>query len=96
MNECLRLQSTNLELLAKILPKMDNFALQQIINKISVLKYRYLGSFPCDFVPALPNDTFAIINTEPSTMAGEHWIMIANFHNRLYVADSLIPKDTHS
>lgn len=22
-------------------------------------------------------------------MAGEHWIMIANFHDRLYVADSL-------
>ena len=58
---------------------MDNFALQQIINRIPLLKVRYLGSFPSDYVPTLDNDTFAIINTQPSNMQGEHWIMIANF-----------------
>ena len=47
---------------------MDIFALQQIINRIPLLKFRYLGSFPSDFVPILDNDTFAIINTEPSNM----------------------------
>ena len=68
---------------------MDNISLRKIIDRIPLLKYRYLGSFPCDLVPFLPNDKFAIINTEPSHMAGEHWIMIANLKNELYFADSL-------
>ena len=68
---------------------MDNFARQQIINRIPLLKFRYLGSFPSDYVPTLDNDTFAIINTQPSNMQGEHWIMIANFGHELYFADSL-------
>ena len=68
---------------------MDNFALQQIINRIPLLKFWYLGSFPSDFVLTLDNDTFANINTEPSNMQGEHWIMIANFLQELYFTDSL-------
>ena len=68
---------------------MDNVALEQIINRILLLKFRYLGSFPSDFVPTLDNDTFAIINTQPSNMQGKHWIMIANFRRKLYFADSL-------
>ena len=67
---------------------MENFALQQIINRIPLLKFRYLGSFPSDYVPTLDNDTFAIINTQPSNMQGEHWIMISNFRHELYFADS--------
>ena len=68
---------------------MDKFALQQTINRIPLLKFRYLGSFPSDYVPTLDNDTFAIINTQPSIMQGEHWIMIANSCQKLYFADSL-------
>ena len=68
---------------------MDNVSLQQIINRIPLLKYRYRGSFPSDYVPTLDNDTFAIINTQPSNMQGEHWIVIANFLQKLYFADSL-------
>ena len=68
---------------------MVNFALQQVINRIPLLKFRYLGLFPPDYVLSLDNDTFAIINTEPSKMQGEHWIMIANFRHELYFADSL-------
>ena len=68
---------------------MDNFALQQIINRIPLLKFRYLGSFPSDYVPTLDNDTFAIINTQPSNMQGEHWIMIAKSRRKLCFADSL-------
>ena len=78
MNECRRLQSTSLALSVKI-PNMDEIALRQIIDRIPLLKYRYLGSFPSDRVPMLPNDTFAIVNTEPSYMSGEHWVMIAKF-----------------
>ena len=68
---------------------MDNFALQQIINCIPLLKFRYLGSFHSDYVPTLDNDTFAIINTQPSNMQGEHWIMIAKFPHEFYFSDSL-------
>ena len=67
---------------------MDNFALQ-IINRSPLLKFRYLGSFLSDYVPTLDNDTFAIINTQPSNIQGEHWIMIANFRHELYFANSL-------
>ena len=59
--------------------KMDNFALQQIIKRIPLLKLRYLESFPSDYVPTRDNDTFVIINTQPRNMQGEHWILTANF-----------------
>ena len=68
---------------------MDNVALRRILNRIPLLKYRYNVSFPSHYVPTLPNDTFAIINTQPSNMQGEHWIMIAKLRHRLYFADSL-------
>ena len=68
---------------------MDNIALQQIISRILLLKFRYLGSFPSNHVPTLDNDTFAIINTQSSNMQGEHWIMIANVRHELYFAYSL-------
>ena len=68
---------------------MDDLALFEITDRIPFLKYRYLGAFPSDRVPMLPKDTFAIINTEPSYMSGEHWVMIAKFKHRLYFADSL-------
>ena len=68
---------------------MDKVSLQQLFNRIPLLKYRYLGSFPSDYVPTLDNDTFAIINTQPSNMHGEHWILIAKFRQKLYFADLL-------
>ena len=69
--------------------KMDNVSLQQIINRIPLLKYRNRSSFPSDYVPIVDNDTFAITNTQPSNMQGEHWIMIANSCQKMYFADSL-------
>ena len=63
--------------------------MRQNIDRIPLLKYRYFGSFPSDRVPNLPLDTFAIVNTEPSYMSGEHWVMIAKFKQQLYFADSL-------
>ena len=88
VNVCLLLQSTSLVLWEKIF-EMDNTSLKQIVKRIPLLKHRYMGSFPSDFVPNLPNDTFAIINTQPSNTPGEHWIMIAKFQHELYFADSL-------
>ena len=82
------MQLTSLVLLEKT-SKMDNVSLQQIFSRIPLLNYRYRGSFPSDYVPTLDNDPFAIINTQPSNMQGEHWIMIANFGQILFFADSL-------
>ena len=67
--ECHRLQLTSLVFLEKT-SKMDNVSLQQIINRIPLLKYRYRGSFPSDYFPVFDNDTFAIIITQPSIMQG--------------------------
>ena len=67
----------------------DNFSLQQIINRILLLKCRYHGFFPSDYVPTLDNDIFAIITTQPSKMQSEHWIMIANAFQKLCFADAL-------
>ena len=86
-NECHRLHLTSLLLLEKT-SKMDDVSLQQIINRIPLFKCRYRGSFPSDYVPTLDNDTFAIVNTQPSKMQGEHWILIANSRQVLYGADS--------
>ena len=85
---CLLLLSTSLVLWERIF-EMDNTSLKQVVNRVHLLKYRYMGSFPSDFVPNLPNDTFAIINTHPSNTSGENWIMIAKFHHELYFGDSL-------
>ena len=82
------LQLTSLVLLEET-TKKDNDSLQQIINRIPLLKYRYRGSFPSYYGPTPDNDTFAIINTQPSNMQGEHWILIANSRQKLYFADSL-------
>ena len=68
---------------------MDIVSLQQVINRISLLKCRYRGSCPSHYVPTLDNDIFAIINRQPSNMQGEHWIMIADVRQKLYFADSL-------
>ena len=90
-NGCLQLQLTSLVLLEKT-SKMDYVSLQQIIKRIPLLKYRYGGSFPSDYGPTLENDSFAIINTQPSNMQGEHWIMIANSCQILCFADPLVRK----
>ena len=72
---------------------MDHFPLQKFINRIPLLKFRCLGWFPSHYVPTPDNYTFASINTRPSNMQGEHWIMIANFRQELYFADSLGRKE---
>ena len=68
---------------------LDNTSLKQTVNRIPLLNFRYMGSFPSDLVPNLPNDTFAIINTQPSNTPGEHWLLIAKFYHELSFADSL-------
>ncbi len=68
---------------------MDHTALKQIIDKIPELKYKFIGTFPADFIPNLVRSTFCIINTDNSSQPGEHWIMVANYNGTLYYGDSM-------
>ena len=83
-----QVQLTNLVTLGKI-SKMDNVPLQQIINRIPLLKYRYFGYFPSDYVPIPPNETFAIIYRQSCFIQGKYWIIVANSCHKLHFADSL-------
>ena len=74
----------------------DKISLQQLISRIPLLKYRYHGSFPFDYVPTLDKDTFAIINTQPSNMQGEHWIVIAKSRTDCFLQILLVVKSTVS
>ena len=69
--------------------KMDSVSIQQIFNHIPLLKCRFRGSFHSDYVPTHDNDTFAIVNTQPRNVLGEHWITVENFCHKIYFADSL-------
>ena len=68
--------------------KIDNVAPRQIIDRIPLLKHRYIGSYPCDLVPPLPNITSAIVNTQPSQMEGSIGLWLQSFTINFF-ADSL-------
>ena len=68
---------------------MDNVSLSEIINKIPLLKYKYLGSYPANNSPILPVNSFKIVNTEPGGSEGGHWILLANRDGKLFYGDSL-------
>ena len=74
---------------------MDNKSLQQIVERNPELKFKYIGSFPADFIPILPKFSFAIINTASSKKVGEHWILIARLNRNYCYADSLARSVTH-
>ena len=74
---------------------MDNKSLQQINERIPELKFKYIGSFPADFIPNLPKLSFAINNTASSKEVGEHRILIARLTRNYYYADSLARSVTH-
>ena len=46
--------------------KMDIVSFQQIIDRIRLLKYRYLGSNASDYVPIFSNKTFASKKGNPA------------------------------
>ena len=69
--------------------KRDNASLQGKINRTPILKCRHPFPFPNDYVATLDSDTFAIKNTQPSRILGEHSIKIANFCPIYYFAECL-------
>ena len=69
---------------------MDDQQLLHVVNRFPHLKFKYLGSFPADLRPKnLPTNNFCIINTDPSTQPGSHWILLANKNGKLFYGDSM-------
>ena len=87
-NECIQLKLTFLVLLGRTSRK-DNVFRQQKTDCIPQLKYRYFGLFSSDYAPTIDSDAFAKMNSQPSNMQGEHWIMVANSGHKLYFLYSL-------
>ena len=67
--------------------KKDIVSLHLLINFIPLLKFRFFGSFPSDYVPTLDNDIFATKKTQLSKLQGEQWKMIANACQKLNFAN---------
>ena len=69
---------------------MDNQQLLHVVNRFPHLKFKYLCSFPADLrLRYLPTNKFCIINTDPSTQPGSHWILLANKNGNLFYGDSM-------
>ena len=69
--------------------KKDSVFLQQKINRIPQLNYRYRSSSPLEYVQLLTMTLLPLQNTQPSKMQCEHWITIANSCQTLYFAGCL-------
>ena len=67
---------------------VDNTQLTELINKDPILKFKFRGCYARDTFPALQNNGFIIVNTDPSTQPGEHWLLIASKHDTVLLYDS--------
>lgn len=55
---------------------------------------RYVGTFGCDQIPTVVDGQSYIVNTEPSTASGAHWLAVYNDGGRLIGYDSF-GRDIH-
>ena len=81
-------ENTSLVLLESF-SKMVNVVLQQNIIHIPRINFCYIGPFSLNLAPAIPYETFAIINTKPSIMQGEQKETIAKSRHKMFFAHSL-------
>jgi len=49
---------------------------------------RFKGVYPWDTMPNLPNNTYAVINTDDHTQGGVHWVGVYSHNNTYYIFDS--------
>lgn len=63
---------------------MNNNQIDKLIKSSS-----YLGSFAYDEIPEIPTTDFSlVINTEPATQPGEHWVALVKKLATFYFFDS--------
>ena len=74
---------------------MDNYTITALIREhCSKLSHRFIGCFPCNTFPAITvGGKFQIVNTDPDSGAGRHWLLIGRYNddksNALFYFDSL-------
>ena len=67
---------------------MDKDSLSHLVDRIGLLKFRYLGAFSAGKIPThIPNGKFVIANTARSGKDG-HWITLARHNGVLFYGDS--------
>ena len=49
---------------------------------------RFKGVYPWDTMPNLPNNSYAVINTDDHTKGGVHWVGVYSANNTYYLFDS--------
>ena len=72
---------------------VDSMYLHSLIAKDPLLSHNFLGCFACNNFPSLYNggpslQQFMIVNTEPETHAGQHWLLIAGRGRTVLLDDS--------
>jgi hypothetical protein len=56
---------------------MNTAELDELLTADCKLSTVYVGTFPCDMLPSMVDHPAAlVINTDPSTMPGSHWVAI--------------------
>jgi hypothetical protein len=70
--------------------KTDGLTNNIQLNKLGKKLFgdRYKGTVMSDQIPMLKNGEMCIINTDPSSKKGMHWIALYSFNNRKYFYDS--------
>ena len=64
----------------------SSFQIDEIVSKL--LGSVWLGVYPLDKLPYLPENKAIIVNTHTSNLKGEHWIAVYHKHDKVYVFDS--------
>jgi hypothetical protein len=49
---------------------------------------RFKGVYPWDLMPSLPNNSYAVINTDDHTKGGVHWVGVYSANGSYYLFDS--------
>ena len=69
---------------------MDETEVAFYARKCPNLKYKFNGVFAADNFPILArNNTFQVINADPASHAGSHWMVLCRRDEQLVFADPL-------
>ena len=59
---------------------INNFSLVQIIEILSEFRFKYMGSYLSDKICQLAKYSLEFVNSTPSSVRGEHWIITIRLH----------------
>ena len=68
---------------------VDNTRLTHLIKRDLILRFKCRGCLARDTFPILKHNEFVIVNTVPSSKAGEHWLPMVSKNDTVLLFDSL-------